>query len=78
MDAHVDDGGGTCGGGALSVPRHGLDRQFFDLIHHAQSVVDHVCGGLKSETFSVKLGVVETMVSMRCLRSPSEEVEVAW
>ncbi len=59
-------------------PRHGLDRQFFDLIHRAQSVVDHVRGGLKSETFSVKLGVVETMVSMRCLRSPSEEVEVAW
>ena len=72
MDAHVDDGGG----GALSVPRHGLDRQFFDLIHHAQSVVDHVCGGLKSETFSVKSGVVETMV--RCLRLPSEEVEVVW
>ena len=74
MDAHVDDGGG----GALSVPRHGIDKQFFDFIHHAQSVVDHVRGGLKSESFSVKSGVVETMVSMRCLRSPSEEVEVAW
>ena len=73
MDAHVDDGGG----GAPFCPT-ALDRQFFDLIHHAQSVVDHVCGGLKSETFSVKLGVVETMVSMRCLKSPSEEVEVAW
>ena len=74
MDAHVDNGGG----GTLSVPRHGLDQQFFDLIHHAQLVVDHVCGGLKSESFSVKSGVVETMVSMRCLRSPSEEFEVAW
>jgi hypothetical protein len=41
-------------------------------------VVDHVCRGLKSEFFSVKSGVVETIVSMRCLRSPSEEVEVAW
>ncbi len=61
----------------FSVPRHGLDQQFFDLIHHAPSVVDHVCGGLKSESFSVKLGVVETMVSMRCLRPSSEEVEVA-
>ena len=37
----------------FSVPRHGLDWQFFDLIHHALSVVDHVCGGLKSESFSV-------------------------
>jgi hypothetical protein len=43
-----------------------------------RSVVDHVCGGLKSESFSLQSGVVETMVSMRCLRSPSEEVEVAW
>ena len=74
MDAHVDDGGG----GALSVPRHGLDQQFFDFIHHAQSVVDHVRGGLKSESFSVKSGVVKTMVPMSSLRSASEEVEVAW
>jgi hypothetical protein len=42
-----------------------------------RSVVDHERGGLKSESFSVKSGVVETMVSMRCLRLSSDEVEVA-
>jgi len=74
VDAHVDDGGG----GALSIPRYGLDQQFFDLLHHTLFGGRPCVWRLKSESFSVKSGVVETMASMRCLRSPSEEVEVAW
>ena len=67
-------------GAVLPFVSHGMDSisnslTFFTM---PRSVVDHVCGGLKSESFSLKSGVVETMVSMRCLRSPSEEVEVAW
>ena len=74
MDAHVDDGGG----GALSVPRLDSISNSLTFFTMPCSVVDHVRGGLKSESSSVKSEVVETMVSMRCLRSPSAEVEVAW
>jgi hypothetical protein len=60
VDAHVDDGGG----GALSISWDGLDQQLFDLLP-CPVRWSTMCGGLKSESFSVKSGVVETMVSMR-------------
>ena len=67
-------------GAVVPFVSHGMDSRSKSLTFFTMlcSVVDHVRGGLKSESSSAKSEVVETMVSMRCLRSPSAEVEVAW